>query len=94
MDTAAQHPRIGTKDHGRSSGRPISYREVPERLSGKVPFAHRSMSAQVEGDGSYVVYSYATCIAVWAVGDGASVIDSNHWGPTTGRHINLCRTWL
>lgn len=33
-------------------------------------------------------FSYNTCIAYWAPGEGL-VVSENIWGPTTGRHINM-----
>lgn len=36
-----------------------------------------------------LVFSYHTCIAFRAPGEG-QVVSENIWGPTTGRHINMC----
>lgn len=56
-------------------------------------FEGNSMSAHTDRDGTYKVLSYATVIATLSP-DGLAWISDNHWGPTTGRHINICRAWL
>jgi hypothetical protein len=82
--------RIGSTDHSRTVGRQLPYREIPAQLMRHAPFTGRSISAQRERDGSYVVYSYATIIATVDPSGKVDVIERNLWGPVSGRHINLC----
>ena len=78
------------------SGRRVNYREIggPDGLlANRMPFVGNSMSAHFSMAGAYIVMSYGTVIATLQAGE-KTVIDENRWGPTTGRHINLCHAWL
>lgn len=70
-----------------------SYRVIAERIARKQSFEGSSMSAFTADDGSYVVVSYRTVIATVSP-DGDVDIAKNVWGPTTGRHINMCKESL
>lgn len=67
-----------------------NYKEIAQALSHRDEFAGSSMSAFWTDDDQYVVLSYRTVIATY---DGPNMIRiaENRWGPTTGRHINLCK---
>jgi hypothetical protein len=69
-----------------------SYRVIADRLARRQSFAGSSMHAFIAEDGTYVVCSYKTVIAT--VTCGAVEIQQNLWGPTTGRHINMCKAAL
>lgn len=73
----------------------MTYRGIPFCLEGREPFQGNSMSAHWndDSDPTYIVLSYGTVIAT-ANSDGVVIIPENRWGPTTGRHINLCRRHL
>lgn len=73
--------------------RNATYREIPGHVRARESFEGNSMSAYTDNDGTYKVLSYATVIATLSP-DGLAWISDNHWGPTTGRHINICRAWL
>jgi hypothetical protein len=71
-----------------------NYRQIPGKLANLAPFTGNSMSAYFAG-GTYHVLSYETVIAtVTPREDGPGfqtrIVSSNLWGPTTGRHRNLC----
>jgi hypothetical protein len=70
-----------------------SYRTIAERIARQQSFEGSSMSAFTADDGTYVVVSYRTVIATVSP-DGDVDIAKNHWGPTTGRHINMCKAAL
>jgi hypothetical protein len=76
----------------RDSGRD-SYSVIADRLSRRQSFAGTSMHAFIAEDGTYVVCSYKTVIATVS-NDGTVEIQQNLWGPTTGRHINMCKAAL
>lgn len=94
MSTTAISSVIGQKDSTRLSGPRVPYSAIPRLLSHRLAFAGNSMSAQHNSDGAYLVYSYATIIATVDPSGKVDIIDANHWGCTTGRHINLCRANL
>lgn len=66
-----------------------NYRTIQQRIANEQPFEGNSMGAFRDEDGTYVVVSYRTVIAVKA--DGRWTISDNLWGPSTGRHINICK---
>jgi hypothetical protein len=68
----------------------MNYREIPSALRNRQPFQGNSMSAEVRPDGSYVVKSYATIIAVATPGHPVS-INEDKWSRTTSRHQNLVK---
>lgn len=70
-----------------------NYRTIEQRLASEQPFEGNSMSAFRAEDGSYIVVSYRTVIAVKSA-NGELEVAKNVWGPTTGRHINLCKREL
>ena len=55
--------------------------------------SRNTQSHWVQVSGVCILFSYATAIAVQY--DGQRVRRKNHWGSTTGRHINEAevRTW-
>lgn len=70
-----------------------NYRVIESRVASHQSFAGNSMHGFRAEDGTYVVVSYRTVIATVSP-DGTVDISKNHWGPTTGRHINICkRAW-
>ena len=82
-----------------------NYRTIEGKLARLEEFKGNSMSAITYSRGSieiYEVYSYSTVVArVSTHTDGityevnrAVAISKNHWGNTSGRHINLCRRLL
>mgnify|MGYP006935515760 CR=1 FL=1 len=74
------------------------YRDIPEKLRNLEPFTGNSMRAVKTHSGSgnviYEVYSYDTPIAQVTLNGDVHIISQNYWGPTSGRHINLCHAWL
>jgi hypothetical protein len=72
--------------------RNATYRDIEGFVASREPFQGNSMSAQLDADGTYRVFSYATEIAT---AKGSDVwISPNRWGVTTGRHINICKRGL
>lgn len=74
---------------GRDSGND-SYSTIARRLQNLQSFAGSSMHAFIAEDGTYVVCSYKTVIATVSP-EGNVEVQKNLWGPTTGRHINMCK---
>ena len=80
-----------------------NYRTIERKLANLETFVGNSMSATRYREGHveiYEVLSYSTVVArhVWYTGKydemTETAISKNHWGRTTGRHINLCRRLL
>jgi hypothetical protein len=71
-----------------------NYQTIADRVSKHQSFAGSSMHGFRAEDGTYVIASYRTVIATVAADGAVSIIDKNHWGPTTGRHINICKRAL
>jgi hypothetical protein len=82
--------RYGLYDEAPQDKGRCTYSEIAEFLRKQHAFAGSSMSAFWTEDEQYVVLSYRTVIATY---DGPNLIKiaENRWGPTTGRHINLCK---
>jgi hypothetical protein len=70
-----------------------NYRDIERLIHSHQPFAGNSMHSFRAEDGTYVVVSYRTVIATVSP-DGTRDIARNLWGPTTGRHINICKRSL
>jgi hypothetical protein len=65
-----------------------NYRSIPSLLSARQPFEGNSMSARLDGEGNYIIFSYATEIArVDAYGD--KTFNDHKYSTTTSRHQNL-----
>lgn len=70
-----------------------NYRDIESAVARRADFAGSGMHGKRLIDGTYVVGSYDTIIAI-ARPDGEVEITDNSWGPTTGRHINICKRGL
>lgn len=82
--------RYNINDRAEQEKGRCTYNEIAQFLKDKHAFAGSSMSSFWTEDDQYVVLSYRTVIATY---DGPNLIKiaENRWGPTTGRHINLCK---
>lgn len=67
-----------------------NYRTIEAKLKSLTPFKGNSMSAQIAFDGSYLVLSYDTVIAI-NYGWGLSWLTDKRYSTTTTRHLNLVK---
>lgn len=70
-----------------------NYRDINAAVGRRNDFAGNSMHGKRLDDGTYVVGSYYTVIAIVRPSGEVEIAD-NSWGPTTGRHINICKRGL
>lgn len=86
-----------------------NYRQIPQKLHRKEEFTGNTMRGRWEyayadfrhldhrvskGNWAYLVYSYATVIALWDPSEGTAIVNTGRYSNTTTRHQNLCRAWL
>lgn len=70
----------------------VNYSEIKNLLAARKPFKGNSMSAELDSDGTYSVFSYDTMIAQVSAAD--VYINDEHYSTTTSRHQGLVRTYL
>jgi hypothetical protein len=65
-----------------------NYKEIESKLASKTPFSGNSLTAYLEEDGEYRVYSYRTLIAT---SKGVDWLDCRKYSQTTSRHQDIIR---
>jgi len=76
--------------------RKANYREISGpngHLANLRPFVGNTMSAKINEDGSYSVFSYNTEIACYSKDDGI-YHNEIKYSVTTSKHQGYCRAWL
>lgn len=74
-----------------------AYHDMPVLLRDSKPFVGNSMSAFADPDGTYFVYSYRTCIAIYDPNDGPGgtvYYNESYYSPTTSHHQHLVRAYV
>jgi hypothetical protein len=67
----------------------VTLRQSESKIERREDFKASSLMGYLRYDGSYVVYSYSTCIAEYR--DGVWYVNDTHYSVTTSKHQHIVR---